>query len=312
MMYKNCLIAIFFSLLSVACDSYSAEISKMKEENKKLNSKLSDLEAEDKIMKGEYSEAMSALNSIDDTLKNITEREKKIKSIKQKMESVKSSSQREKMTENLELLLKANQNARNQVQQLQNSLQKYKGENESLRRMIDQAESRVKTIDEDLKSKRNSIGNMKATLQKTEKELANSQSDLGKAYEELKEKNEKLQIANEKLEKSIADLKVKEDFIGKEAMAYVCCGTKKYLRQKEILNNTTLKLTKNFQSSAQAVGSKINYYDSNIIDCSSGNITNILPERAPESYKIEGSKLIVRNTELFWKTDKVVVLVKDK
>jgi regulator of replication initiation timing len=178
--------------------------------------------------------------------------------------------------------------------------------------MIDQAESRVKVIDEDLKTKKNTIGNMKSTLQKTEKELATSQSDLGKAYEELKEKNEKLQIANEKLEKSIEDLKVKDDFIGKEAMGIVCCGTKKFLRQKDILSSTTMKLTKNFKASAQSVGSKINYYESNTLDCGSGNITNVLPERSPSSYKIEGSKLIVKNTEEFWKTDKIVVLVKDK
>jgi myosin heavy subunit len=305
----SCLFVVFSVFCS--CDNYSSKIADLKKENEKMSGQLSSIEDNEKIMRGEYAEAIEVLNAIDDTLKNISERDKEIKNLNKKMELSKDKSQKEEILSRLEALETANKNARNQTQALQGMLQKYKGENESLRKMIDQAETRVKTIDGELSSKRSMMGEMQSTIKKTEKELAENQSELSDAYEELKSKNEKLEIANKKLEKSIEDLKKKNDFIGKEAWAYVCCGTKKFLRQKDILSSTSIKLTKGFQSPAQANGNRLNYFENKTISCSGKAITHVLPERDPSSYQIEGNKVIIRNSESFWKTDKIVVLVQD-
>jgi len=312
MFTKYCKLFLLFLALASCGNNFKVEADKIKAENDKLNKQLSGMAEEDKLIRGEYSEAIDALNTIDDTLNNITEREAEIKSLKKQSEVTKSTSQREKLLAKVENLTDANKNARNQVSQLQAALQKYRGENESLRKMIDHAEERVKTIDGDLKTKRNAIGDMQGTLKKTEDDLVVAQSDLSSAYEDLKVKTEKLQVTNDRLQKTIEELKTKEAFIGKEAWGYVCCGSKKFLRQKDILSNTTMKLTKGFQASAQANGSRINYYENNEIDCGGeGKITTILPERDPASYQITGSKIVIKNTESFWKTDKIVVLVKD-
>lgn len=312
MFTKYCKLFLLCFVLASCGNNFKAEAEKIKAENDKLNKQLSGMAEEDKLIRGEYSEAIDALNTIDDTLNNIAEREAEIKTLQKQSELTKSSSQREKLLAKVENLTDANKNARNQVRQLQAALQKFRGENESLRKMIDQAEERVKTIDNDLTTKRNVIGDMQGTLKKTEEALVVTESDLVSAYEDLKVKTEKLQVTNDRLQKTIEELKAKDAFIGKEAWGYVCCGSKKFLRQKDILSSTTMKLTKEFQTPAQANGTRINYYENNEIDCGGeGKITTILPERDPSSYQISGSKIIIKNTESFWKTDKIVVLIKD-
>lgn len=305
----SCLLLIIS--LTYSCDNYSSKIADLKKENEEMSGQLSSIEDNEKILRGEYADAIEVLNAIDDTLKNISERDKEIKTLNRNMELSKDNSQKEEILSRLEALETANKNARNQTKALQGMLQKYKGENESLRKMIDQAETRVKTIDEELSSKRSMMGEMQSTIKKTEKELAENQSELTIAYEDLKSKNDKLEIANKKLEKSIEDLKKKNDFINKEAWAYVCCGSKKFLRQKDILSSTSLKLTKGFQSPAQANGSRFNYFENKTISCSGKAITYILPERDPASYQIDGNRVLIKNAENFWKTDKIVVLVQD-
>jgi len=306
-------ISCLFLIISVvySCDSYGSKIAELKKENEEMSGQLNSIEDNEKILRGEYADAIEVLNAIDDTLKNISERDKEIKTLNRKMEMSKDNSQKEEILSRLESLETANKNARNQTKALQGMLQKYKGENESLRKMIDQAETRVKTIDEELSSKRSMMGEMQSTIKKTEKELAENQSELTIAYEDLKSKNDKLEITNKKLEKSIEDLKKKNDFINKEAWAYVCCGSKKFLRQKDILSSTSIKLTKGFQSPAQANGSRFNYFENKTISCSGKAISYILPERDPASYQIDGSRVLIKNAENFWKTDKIVVLIQD-
>jgi septal ring factor EnvC (AmiA/AmiB activator) len=305
-----CSLALFV-LSMTACENFGSKIEELKKENDKLNKDIGSVEDNAKIMRGEYAEAIEVLNAIDDTLKSISDRDKQIQNLNKEMELSKDKSQKEEILSRLNDLKEANINAQQQTRALQAMLQKYKGENESLRKMIDQAETRVKVIDEELGSKRNMIGEMKATIKKTEKELAENQSELSVAYEDLKAKNEKLEATNKKLEKSIAELKKKNEFIGKEAWAYVCCGSKKFLRQKNILSSTSIKLTKGFQSSAQANGSRLNYFENKTISCSGKPISHVLPERDPGSYQIDGNKVIIRNSQNFWKTDKIVVLVQD-
>lgn len=305
------IITLCISVIFASCDDYKSKLEELKLQNDKMSAELSSVEDSEKMLRGEYAEAIDVLNAIDDTLKNISDRDKQIKELSKNMELSKSKTQKEEILTKLEALQESNKNARQQTSALQSMLQKYKGENESLRKMIDQSESRVKVIDEELGTKRNMIGEMQVTLKKTEQELASNRSDLAIAYEELKEKNNRLEGANNKLKRSISELDTKNEFINKEARAYVCCGTKKFLRKKDILSNTTMKLTKGFQSPAQANGSRFNYFENNTISCTGGKITHILPERDPASYQIDGSKLIIKNAETFWKTDKIVVLVQE-
>jgi chromosome segregation ATPase len=305
------IIALCISVIFTSCDDYKSKLEELKSQNDKMSAELSSVEDSEKMLRGEYAEAIEVLNAIDDTLKNISDRDKQIKELSKKMELSKSKTQKEEILTKLEALQESNKNARQQTNALQSMLQKYKGENEALRKMIDQSETRVKVIDEELGTKRNMIGEMQVTLKKTEQELASNRSDLAIAYEELKEKNNRLESANDKLKRSIAELDTKNDFIEKEAWAYVCYGTKRFLRQKDILSNTTMKLTKGFQSPAQANGSRFNYFENKVIVCSGGKITHVLPERDPASYQIDGSKLLIKNAETFWKTDKIVVLVQE-
>jgi hypothetical protein len=56
----------------------------------------------------------------------------------------------------------------------------------------------------------------------------------------------------------------------------------------------------------------VNYFDSDLIECGTGGkIEAVLPDRSVNSYKIEGHKLVITDNEAFWKTDKIVVIVKE-
>ena len=142
------------------------------------------------------------------------------------------------------------------------------------------------------------------------KKLPISEMNSIKAF--LKKKNEELSSTNEKLTSTLGDLKKKTVFIEEQARGYVSCGTKKVLRQKGILSKTNLKLTKEYQTAVKANSYAVNYFESDLIECGTGGkIEVVLPERDPASYKVDGYKLTILNTESFWKTDKIVVIVKE-
>jgi hypothetical protein len=84
------------------------------------------------------------------------------------------------------------------------------------------------------------------------------------------------------------------------------------LRQKGIRSKTSEKLTKEYQSAVRANSYSVNYFESDLIECGSdGKIESVLPERNEKSYKIDGHKLMILDNELFWKTDKIVVIIKE-
>lgn len=297
--------------LFTACDNYKTKLDQLKSEQEALAKQLGDADAEDKLIRGEYSEAIDALNAIEDTLSSIAERDKEIKAVSHQMELTKKVSQREKLLEKLSTLREANDQAREQARQLQYALQKYKGENELLRKMIDQAEERVTATDEKITTSRNTISELGGALKKMEKDLDVTKSDLSSAYEDLKSKTDRLEEINATLQAKIDELEQKDEFIGKQANAYIACGTKKTLRQKGILNKTTTTLDKKYRETVQANSTVINYHASNEIQCGAeGTIEMILPSRDPASYKIEGAKLLITNAKEFWKTDNVVVIIK--
>lgn len=298
-------------LLFSACNNYKAELDKLKEEQEALSKKIGDADEEDKLIRGEYAEAIDALNAIEDSLSSIADRDKEIKALSNQMELTKRVSQREKILEKMNALRKANDDARDQARQLQYALKKYRGENELLRKMIDQAEERVATTDEKITTSRNTINELSGVLNKMEKDLDETKTDLASAYQDLKSKTDKLEQINVTLQSKIDELRQKDDFIDRQANAYVACGTKKLLRQKGILSKTTSKLDKDYRETVRASGTMINYHNSSEIQCGSdGTIEMVLPSRDPSSYTIDGATLTITNDKDFWKTDNIVVLIK--
>jgi chromosome segregation ATPase len=195
---------------------------------------------------------------------------------------------------------------------LQGKLYAIKVENEQLRKMIAQSETRLLAKEQELADVQGLINDLRSNLSKMEAQLLESRGELKGAYELLKRRNEELSAANQKLNLTLADLKNKTSFIQEQARGYVSCGTKKTLRQKGILSKTNLKLTKEYQTAVRANSYTVNYFESDLIECGSdGKIEVVLPERSEKSYKIEGHKLIITDNEAFWKTDKIVVIVKE-
>ena len=178
--------------------------------------------------------------------------------------------------------------------------------------MIAQAETRLLAKEQELEKTQLIIDDLRITLNRMETQVLESRGELNVAYDNLKVKNEELTAINQRLSNTLSDLKGKTSFIEEQAKAYVSCGTKKVLRQKGILSKTNLKLTKEYQVAVKANSSNVNYYNSDVIECGAdGEIDLILPIRDPASYEIQGYKLLIKNNELFWKTDKVVVIIKN-
>jgi chromosome segregation ATPase len=302
---------LVFGLSFTACNNYKSEYEAILEENAAMKKQLNDAEEEGKLVRGEYSEAIETLNAIEDTLRAISDREKEIQKLTQSSEFSGNISQRQAILKKLQALKDANDQSKNQAKQMQSRLNSYRIENEQLRKMIAQAETRVLTKEQELEEAQTVIDDLRDALGKMESQLLESQGDLATAYEDLKDKNESLEETNERLNNTINELQRKTVFIEEQAKGYVACGSKRILRRKGILSRVNMKLTKEYQSAVKANSSSINYFESNEIECGTdGEIIAVLPERDESSYSIEGNQLKITDTEAFWKTDKIVVLVK--
>jgi chromosome segregation ATPase len=311
----NHLKSLFFlfvlAIILYSCQGSKSEYDKLMEENAALQQKMNGLSEEGSQLKGEYSSAIETLSAIDDSLNAIAERDKDIQKLSRKLEETKDLSQKQSILSKLQALQNANDRSKDQAKQLQSKLNSFKVENEQLRKMIAQAETRVLSKEQELAEAQGIIDDLRVVMGKIEAQLLESQGELAGAYESLKKKNEELLVANERLSKILADLKKKNVFIQEQAKGFVACGNKKLLRQKGILSKTSMKLTKEYQSAIKGSSVTINYFESDVIECGGdGKIELVLPERESSSYKIEGNKLVVKNTAVFWKTDKIVVLVK--
>lgn len=295
-----------------SCDNNKAEYEKMMEENARLQQKLNSISEEERLLKSEYAGAVETLQAIEDSLQAITNREKDIQKLTKKIENTKDLTQKQAILANLQLLQAANDKSQAEARQLQSRLYSYKVENEQLRKMIAQTDTRLMTKEQELTDVQGVINDLRSTLSKMEAELLESKGELSGAYEVLKSKNEELSTTNSRLKNTLDDLKNKTEFIEEQAKGYISCGTKKLLRQKGILSKTNITLTKEYQSAVRANSYPINYFESDLIECgSSGKIIAILPERNENSYSVEENKLIIRDNEAFWKTDKIAVIVKD-
>lgn len=299
------------ALLLYSCNSRS-EYEKLMEENARLQQKMNGLSEEERALKGEYANAVETLQAIEDSLQAIGDREKDIQKLTKKIEETKDLDKKQAILAKLQVLQSANDAAKDQARALQGKLYAIKVENEQLRKMIAQSETRLLAKEQELADVQGLINDLRSSLSKMEAQLLESKGELKGAYELLKKRNEELTAANQKLNNTLAELKNKTSFIQEQARGYVSCGNKKLLRQKGILGKTNVKLTKEYQSAVRANSYTVNYFESDLIECgSSGKIEAVLPERSEKSYKIEGNKLVITDNEAFWKTDKIVVIVKE-
>jgi len=302
---------LFLTYLLFSCTGQS-EYEKLMNENATLREKYNNLSEEEKLVRKEYSSAVTTLSAIEDSLKSINLRDKELKKAAEQMENSGNLEQKQEILKKLQLLMDENRKSKNQAIQLQTKMRGFKVENEQLRRMIAQAETRLLAKEQELEKTQLIIDDLRITLNRMETQVLESRGELNVAYDNLKVKNEELTAINQRLSNTLSDLKGKTSFIEEQAKAYVSCGTKKVLRQKGILSKTNLKLTKEYQVAVKANSSNVNYYNSDVIECGAdGEIDLILPIRDPASYEIQGYKLLIKNNELFWKTDKVVVIIKN-
>jgi chromosome segregation ATPase len=299
------------ALLLYSCNSRS-EYEQLMEENARLQQKMNGLSEEERALKGEYANAVETLQAIEDSLQAIGDREKDIQKLTKKIEETKDLDKKQAILAKLQVLQSANDAAKDQARALQGKLYAIKVENEQLRKMIAQSETRLLAKEQELADVQGLINDLRSSLSKMEAQLLESKGELKGAYELLKKRNEELTAANQKLNNTLAELKNKTSFIQEQASGYVSCGNKKLLRQKGILSKTNMKLTKDYQTAVRANSYTVNYFDSDLIECGTGGkIEAVLPDRSVNSYKIEGHKLVITDNEAFWKTDKIVVIVKE-
>ncbi|WP_052593895.1 hypothetical protein [Aureispira sp. CCB-QB1] len=303
------LVGIFFS----SCNNYQEQYEALVEKNAADQKRLHELEEEDRLVRGEYSLAIETLNSIEDTLRTIANNEKEIQRLTQQKEFSGNLSQRQAIIAKLQALRDANEAAKDAAKKMQKRMRSYQIENQQLKKMIAQAETRIIEKEEDLKEARTIIDDMELALAKMEGQLTEKSGQLDDAYKDLQERNAALTETNEKLATTIADLETKNDFIDEQAKAYVACGDKRALRKAGILSKTSMKkLTKTYQQSVRENGDEIDYFNNDQIDCGAdGEIVYVLPVRDESSYEIQGGVLVIKNSKVFWATDKTVVLVKN-
>ncbi len=310
----NYLILLVLTIVGLsACNNYKAEYDAMIAENASAQKRLNELEEEDRLIRGEYTSAIETLNSIDDTLRAISLREKEIQGLTQQKEFGGDLSQRQKILGKIQALRDANEESKNEAKKMQSRIRSYQIENQQLKKMIAQAENRILKKEEELAEARGIIDDMEIALAQMEGQLTEKSGQLSVAFKDLKKKNEELSTTNNQLQETLEDLSVKNEFIDEQARAYIACGDKRALRKVGILSKSSLKkLTKNYQQAVREHGDLIDYFDNNQIDCGGdGEIIQVLPNRDPSSYEVQGGVLNIKDNKKFWATDKTVVLVKD-
>lgn len=300
-----------FSLLLLSCENYKAKMEEEQNRQKLLAEQLKGLEEEERLIKGEYADAMETLGQIDATLSEIAGRNKEMDKLFQQKELSKDASEQQVIMAKLQSLKQANIEADQKARRLQSKAKAFKVENEELKKMIAQMETKFVEVEAEVNKLHTTIGNMQAALTNLENEVSIKDSELASAYGDLKVKISKLEETNAELETTLADLQSKNEFIGDDAKAYIACGTKDVLRRNKIIKALSAKtLMPGYQAQVKTVGSEMDFANNDLIDCGDGTIEFLLPARDPASYKIDGAKVSVLNKKTFWATSKTVVLVK--
>ncbi len=302
---------LVLAILTTSCEDFK---TKMEEEQKAqllLQTELSSLEEEEKLIKGEYADAMETLSSIDDALSEMAANNKEMDKLIRQKELAKGTSQEQLIMAKLQSLKNANIEADKKARRLHSKAKAFNVENVELKKLVTKMEQKFTEISAEVDEAKTIIGNMQQALDGLQAEVDSTDSKLGTAYANLKVQTSKLQRTNDELEATLAELKAKNEYIESDAKAFIACGSKKELRQSKILKLLSAQtLMPDFQVKVQELGTKINYYEDDLIDCGAGEIEVLLPPRDANSYKVAGSKITILDKKTFWATSKTVVLVK--
>lgn len=307
-LYIGCL---FLIGLTISCEDYKTKLEEEQKRQQLLGDQLFTLEEEEKLIKGEYADAMETLNAIDQTLTEMAARNQEMDQLIQQKELVKGTTQEQAIMIKLQSLKNANIEADKKARQLRAKAKAFKVENAQLKKMIAQLETRFTEVETEVTKVQTTIANMQVALNGLEAEVASTDTKLADAYADLKIKTSKLERTNEELQQSLTDLQNKNAFIEDDASAYIACGSKQVLRKNKILRLLSAKtLTLEYQTKVKEVGTKFDYFNNTEIDCGDGEIQFLLPNRDPNSYKVEGALVSILDKKTFWATAKTVVLVK--
>ncbi len=306
---------ILFSFLLIggmtSCENFQAQYEEEQKRQQLMNEMLVQLEEEERIMKGEYAETLELISEIEDSLQSIASRNKKMDELIRQKNLTDDDEQQQRIIAQLNALQKANEQTSLAANQMRSKAKAYKVENLQIKNMIAGLEQKFIEKEAELGELQTTIGNLKSSLQNIENEISSTESSLADAYADLKVKTDNLEATNTKLQTTIDDLNAKNQFIEDDANAYVTCGTPKVLRENKIITLLSMKrLTKDYQKQVKELGSQVSIFDNNEVECGDGEIVYILPERDPNSYQIEGNKIIILDKKMFWTTSKALVVVK--
>lgn len=306
----NIIFPILLMGIIISCDNHKTAYEEEALRQKLLQDSVSRLEEEERLIQGEYGEAMETITAINEALSTISERNKEMAALMARKD-VEEGDIQANIIAQIDALKKANSNTYSEARRLQSKASAYKVENKTIKTMIASIEEKLVEKEKELDSLKVNINTLKGTLSGLQQEVDSTDSELANTYAELKIQSAFLETKNEELQATILDLKDKNQFIEDDAVAYVVCGTRKELRQNKILNLLSMKrLTPTYASQVRDLGTQFSIYDRSKIGCGEGELIYLLPERDPNSYILEGGSIKILDSKTFWNTSKSLVLIK--
>ncbi len=306
-------ILIFAALLVFSsCEDYRDRYEEARQQERLYGDKITVLEEEERLIKGEYADAIETLNAIDETLSEMAERNEEMSALIRQKELTNDESEQQAILIKLKALKDANQQSDDRVRSLRSKAKSLKIENAQLQKTIARLDDRFAILTDSVNKVRTTIVNMQLSLDQLEQEVASTETDLTSAYATLKIQTTKLERNNADLEVTIVELQNKSEFIEKDAQAYIVCGNKPTLRSNDILRLLSARrLTPEYRTKIKELGTEFDYFNKLEVGCGERNIQYILPNRNPSSYSLQGPLLVILNKDDFWATSKAVVLVTD-
>lgn len=293
-----------------SCENYQDRYKEEQQRERLLNEQLTTLVEEERLIKGEYADAMETLTAIDQTLSEMAARNEKMTQLLQEKEASQGTSKEQEVLLKIKALKDANTADTENLERLRKKAKGLKIENGQLKKMVTQLEQRYTEVLDQVNKAQTTIASMQLSLNQLEEEVASTESALSSAYADLKVKTTRLERTNVELTTTLEDLQRKNTFIENDANAYIVCGNKPMLRKNKILRLLSSKrLTLDYRAKVKDIGNSINYAQQESISCSDKAIQYILPERDPNSYSIQGSTIIVKDRDAFWNTAKTVILI---
>lgn len=294
----------------ISCEDYQQKLEEERIKQQLVQDRLIELEEEEKLINGAYTDALATLQEIDQTLLDIQERNRSMQSLMQQKDMSNNSTQQQLLIEQLSALKAAQLVDANKAKRLTAQARKYRVENASIQKMITKAEEKLRKTSLALSEAQQHITQLEIALKQLQVGIDSTNSELATAYADLKVQTNQLERTNETLAKSLNELKYKEAFIEDDALAYLVCGNRKDLRQAKILRLLSDKrLSQNFQQVVQEQGTSMNFFEDSIIACSGANILRILPSRDTASYQIIDNQIQIRNKKSFWSNFKTLVVL---